>query len=197
MVTEGPSRIASDFGFQLNLAPGKTEAVVSWVGPGSRPIRRRLMALSNNRQVAMLPLKTCLDDEGDVQFSRRWQRMTERCGSRSPIAILGLWRKLELEWDERSHRVPTLDRRRGMRCHGGFWAMKDFHDICESRWPKLVWPRDVCTRRGRGASCKAIKVAWSRPWRITAGAHRLPPTGQSWKSNDEVQKELQVAELED
>ena len=68
MVTKGTSRIASDFGFQLNLAPGKTEAVASWVGPGSRPIRRRLMALSNNRQVAMLPLNTRLDDDGDVQF---------------------------------------------------------------------------------------------------------------------------------
>ena len=62
MVTKGTSRIASDFGFQLNLA------VVSWVGPGSRPIRRRLMALSNNRQVAMLPLDTCPDDDGDIQF---------------------------------------------------------------------------------------------------------------------------------
>ena len=68
MVTKGTPRIASDFGFQLNLAPRKTEAVVSWVGPGSRPIRRRLMALSNNRQVAMLPLNTRLDDDGDVQF---------------------------------------------------------------------------------------------------------------------------------
>ena len=34
MVKVGTSRIASDFGFQLNVAPGKTEAVVSWVGPG-------------------------------------------------------------------------------------------------------------------------------------------------------------------
>ena len=68
MVTKGTSRIASAFGFQLNLAPRKTEAVVSWVGPGSRPIRRSLMALSNNRQVAMLPLNTRLDDDGDVQF---------------------------------------------------------------------------------------------------------------------------------
>ena len=68
MVTKGTSRIASGFGFQLNLAPGKTEAVASWVGPGSRPIRQRLMALSNNRQVAMLPLNMCLDDDGDVQF---------------------------------------------------------------------------------------------------------------------------------
>ena len=67
-VTKGTFRIASDFGFQLNLALGKTEAVVSWVGPGSRPIRRRLMALSNNGQVAMLPLYTRLDDVGDVQF---------------------------------------------------------------------------------------------------------------------------------
>ena len=52
MVTEGTSRITSDFGFQLNLAPGKTEAVLSWVGPRSRPIRRRLMSLSDNRLVA-------------------------------------------------------------------------------------------------------------------------------------------------
>ena len=32
---------------------------------------------------------------------------------------------------------------------------------------------------------------------IIAGAYRPPSPGQSWKSNDEVQKELQVAELED
>ena len=34
-LTRGTFHIASDFGFQINVAPGKTEAVVSWVGPGS------------------------------------------------------------------------------------------------------------------------------------------------------------------
>ena len=48
----------------------------------------------------------------------------------------------------------------------------------------------------QGHQLQRLKVAWSRPWRIIAGAHRPPPPGQSWKSNDEVQKELQVAELE-
>ena len=129
MVTKGTARIATDFGFQLNLAPGKTEAVVSWVGPGSRPIRRRLMALSNNRQVAMLPLNTRLDDE----------RMTGRCGSCSLIAILGRLCRLGLAWDGRSHHVPTLDKRRRMRWQGCSWAMKDFHDTCGFRWPKHVW----------------------------------------------------------
>ena len=50
-VPEGAVRIASDIGVRLILAPGKTEAVVSWVGSGFRPVRRRLMLLSPNRQV--------------------------------------------------------------------------------------------------------------------------------------------------
>ena len=68
VVTEGTSRIASDFGLQLNLAHGKTKAVVSWVGPRSRPVRRRLMSLSTIRQVAMLPLRTRLGDGGELQI---------------------------------------------------------------------------------------------------------------------------------
>ena len=112
LAMEGTSRIASDFGFQLNLAPGKTEAVVSWVGPGSRPIRRRLMAHPNNRQVAMLPLNTRLDDDGDVQFPALAENDREMRIGAVPIAILGRLSRLGLAWDQRSHHVPTLDRRR-------------------------------------------------------------------------------------
>ena len=50
--------------------------------------------------------------------------------------------------------------------------------------------------RWQGGS-QRLKVDWSRPWRIIAVAHRPPPPGLGWKSNDVVQKELQVAELED
>ena len=38
---------------------------MSWVGPGSRPVRRRLMSLSDNGHVAMLALKTRLGDDGE------------------------------------------------------------------------------------------------------------------------------------
>ena len=68
VVTDGTSRIASDFGLQLNLAPGKAEAVVRWVDPGSRPVRRGLMSLSSNRQIAMLLVRTRLGDGGELQI---------------------------------------------------------------------------------------------------------------------------------
>ena len=114
---------------------------MSWVGPGSRPIRRRLMALSNNRQVALLPLNTRLADDGDVQFPA----LAENDRAVRIVPGAGM--------DGRSHHVPMLDRRRRMRWQGGSWAMKDFHDTCGSRWPKHVWLRDVCTKRERGTDC--------------------------------------------
>ena len=49
----------------------------------------------------------------------------------------------------------------------------------------------------QGHQLQRLKVVRSRPWRIIAGAHRPPPPGQGWKSIEVVQKELQVAELED
>ena len=157
MVTKGTSRIASDFGFQLNLAPGKTEAVVSWVGPGSRPITRRLMALPNNRQAAMLPLNTCLDDDGDIQFpalaeNDRAVRIVQAYRHLGTIVQAGAGMG-------RSHHVPTLDKRRSTRWQGGSWAMKDFHDTYGSRWPKHVWLRDVCTKWERGTGCKATSCS--------------------------------------
>ena len=131
-VSEGTVRIASDFGLQLKLSLGKTEAVVSWVGPGSRPIRRRLMSLSTNRQRCRFGL---------------WQRTSGQCGSCRLIVTWGRSLRLELAW-ERSHRVPTLDRRRRMRCHHDSWAMRA--STTPARWPRPVWPRGVCSRRGRG-----------------------------------------------
>ena len=46
--------------------------------------------------------------------------MTERCGSCSPIFILGRLCRLRLAWDGRSRHVPTLDRRhmRGQGAQG-------------------------------------------------------------------------------
>ena len=61
-VTEGTVHI------ELNLASGKTEAVVSWVGPGSRSVRRRLTSPSDSWHAAMLPLKTRLGDDGELEI---------------------------------------------------------------------------------------------------------------------------------
>ena len=63
-VPEGTVGIASDFGLQLNLAPGKMEVVVSWVGP--RP--KAPHVTFGNRHAAMLPLKTRLGDNGELQI---------------------------------------------------------------------------------------------------------------------------------
>ena len=62
-----PTHMASDFVFSSNLAPGKTP-VVSWVGPRTRSVRRRLMSLSPNRQVALLQLGTRLCKDGDLRI---------------------------------------------------------------------------------------------------------------------------------
>ena len=163
------------------LAPGKTEAVVSWVGPGSRPIRRRLVALEQFDRLRCFRLTRVWTMMAMSSF-RRWQRMTERCGSCSPIAILGRLCRLGLAWDGRSHHVPTLDRLRQVA--KACVASRCLHQA--GTWDEL-----------QGRQLLRLKVAWSRPWRIIVGAHRPPPPGQSWKSNGEVQKELQVAELED
>ena len=93
-VTEGTVRIVSDFGLQLNLAPGKTEAAVGWVGPGSRPVRRRLMSLSDNRHAAMLPLKTRLGDHGELQIpalskNERAVRIVQACRHLGTVAQAG------------------------------------------------------------------------------------------------------------
>ena len=161
MVTEGTSRIASDFGFQLNLAPGKTEAVVSWVGPGSRPIRRRLMALSNHRQVAVLPLNMRLDDDGDLQLpalaeNDRAARIVQSHPRLGTIVQVGAGKGREIASHANAGQAAT---------HALAWRLLGNEGL----------PRHV-----------RVQVA-----------HRPPPPRQSWKSNDEVQKELQVAELKD
>ena len=115
-VKEGTVRIASDFGLQIKLAPGKTEVVVSWFGRRSRPVRRRLMSLSDKRHAAMLPLKTRLGDDGELQnlaLSANERASADRSGL-SPSGDSPL--KLGLAWAERSHRVLTPDRRPRMRC---------------------------------------------------------------------------------
>ena len=62
--------VASDCGFEQNLA-GETEAVVSWVGLGSRPLRRRLAALYSS-----LP---AWERTANCGF-RLWVQMTQLCG---------------------------------------------------------------------------------------------------------------------
>ena len=83
------------------------------------------MSLSANKQVAMLPLRTRVGDDGDVQIR---QRTSGQCGSYRLLATRGRSLRLGLAWDERSHRVPTLDRWRRMSCHDDSWAMRGFHN---------------------------------------------------------------------
>ena len=175
----GTSRIASDFGFQLNLAPGKTEAVVSWVGPGSRPIRRRLMALSNDRQVAMLPLNTRLDDDGDVQFpalaeNDRAGRIVQSYRHRPKQAGAGMGREIASRANAGQAAMHALSRRllgnEGLPRHvrvqvaKACVASRCLHQA--GTWDEL-----------QGRQLQRLKVAWSRPWRIIVGAHRPPPPG--------------------
>ena len=138
-VTQGTVRIASDFGLQLDLVPGKTEAAVSWVGLGSRPIRRRLLSLSANRQVAMLPLRTRLGDDGDMQIPALAEavRIVQAC-------------RIASRANAGQAATHALSRR--------LLGNESFHATCVSRWPRLVWPRGVCTRRRRGTFSRVAAV---------------------------------------
>ena len=40
----------------------------------------------------------------------------------------------------------------------------------------------------QGLQLQRLKMAWGKPWRIIAGAHRPPSPGQRWKSNEAVQR---------
>ena len=200
MVTKGTSRIASDFGFRLDLAPRKTEAVVSWVGPGSRPIRRRLMALSNNRQFAMLPLNTRLDDEGDVQFPALAEK--DRA-----VRIVQSYRHL----GKTVQAGASMGREIASRANAGQAAT---HALARRLLGNEGLPRHVrvqvakaCVASRRlhqggtwdelqGHQLQRLKVAWSRPWRIIAGAIGRRPQDEM-EVQCEVQNELQVAESED
>ena len=183
------------FGLQLNLAPGKTETVVSWVGPGSRPVRHFRTTCTQRRfhsRRARVMTANC-------RFGL-CQRTTGQCGSFRLIAIWGQSLRQGLATAERWHRGPTPDRRRRMRCR--VQAIGGSRNTCVSRWPRYAWPQDVCTKRGRGTffqrpRLQRWRVARSKPWRIIAGAHRPPPQSQRWKSNEAVQKKLKVGKLED
>ena len=186
MVTKGTSRTASDFGFQLNLAPGKTEAVVSWVGPGSRPIRRRLMALSNNRQVVMLPLNTCLDDDGDIHFPALaendravWIVQSYRHLGRIVQVGAGMGREIAPRANAGQAATHALARRllgnEGLPRHVRVQVAKA---SVASRCLQQAGTWDGL----QAHQLQRLKVAWSRPWRIIAGAHRPPLPGQSWRN---------------
>ena len=125
-----------------------------------------------------------------------WPSAQSHLAKVGPGSRWGQSLRLKLAWAERSHRVTTPDRRRRMRCRVDSWAMRGSRNTCVSKWPRPAWPRGVCTRRGRGTffrvpSCRG-GVAWGKPWRIIAGAHRPPPPGQKWKSKEAVQKEMKV-----
>ena len=158
MVTEGSSRIVGS-----DQGRGRS-GDLSWP---SRTIDR-LRCFRSTRVWTMMAMSSFL----------RWQRMTEQCGSCSPIAILGRLCKLGLAWDGRSHHVPTLDRRRRVRCQGGSWAPNDFHDTCGSRRPKHEWLREVCIKRERGTSCKATSCIVLRWLGADRGASFLGPIGR-------------------
>ena len=201
-VTEGTSRIASDFGLQLNLAPGKTEAVVSWVGAGSRPVRRRLMSLSANRQIAMLPLRTRLGDGGELQIpalseNERAVRIVQAYRHLGTVAMqagAGMGREIASRANAGQAATHELSRRllgnEGLPQHVRVQVAKA---SVASRCLHQAGTWDAL----EGPQLQRLKVAWCRPWRIIAGAHRPPSPGQRWKSNDAVQKELQVGNLED
>ena len=151
------------------------------------------MSLSANLQKAILPVKTRLGDGGEFQIpalseNERAMRIVQAYRPLGTVAQAGP------TWPGRSHRVPTTGRLRRMSCRDDSWAMRGSHNTCVFKWPSPVWPVGVCTKRARGM-LEQLKVAW--PWRIIAGAHRPPPPSQRWKSNDAVQRELEVGNLED
>ena len=173
MVTKGTSRIASDFGFQLNLVPGKTEAVVSWGGPGSRPIRRRLMALSNNRQVAKLPLNTCLDDDGDIQFpasaeNDRAVRIVQSCHHLGTIVQAGVGMGREIASRANAGQAATHALARRLLGNEGLPRH------VRVQVPKHVWLRDdrILYRHELFAlepnACRSVRVDGSSLQRILA-----------------------------
>ena len=115
------------------------------------------MALSNNRQVAMLPLSTRLGDDGDVQFpalaeNDRAVRIVQSYRHLGTIvqAGAGMGREIASRVNAGQAATHALARR---------LLGNDFHDTCGSRWPKHVWLRDVCTKRERGTSCKATSCS--------------------------------------
>ena len=176
-VTEDTIRMASDFGLQLNLAAGKTEAVVNWVGAGSRPIRRRLMSLSANRQVAMLLLETCLDDYGGVQFPAVAE------GDRAVWIVhlgtlaqagAGMGREIAAQANTGHAAARALPRRllgnEGIPQHVRVVVAR----ACIAT--RCVHQAGTWDER-QGPQLQRLKGAWSTPWRIVAGAHQPQPPG--------------------
>ena len=148
----------------------------------------------------MLPLNTRLDDDGDVQFpalaeNDRAVRIVQSCRHLGTIVQAGDGMGREIASRANAGQAAThalsrwllgnegLPRHVRVQVAQACVASRCLHQA--GTWDEL-----------QGRQLQRLKVAWSRPWRSIAGAHR-PPPGQSWKSNDEVQKELQVAELED
>ena len=144
VVTEGTARIASDFGLQLNLAPGKTKALD--LGPSvgdlchSRPIGRQ----------------RCFRSERVWEMVVIWK---SRLCLRTSIVIWGRLLKLGLARAGRSHRVPTPGRRRRMSCRDDSWALRRSHNTCVFKWPRPVRPAGVCTKRARGMLLRVLSCS--------------------------------------
>ena len=120
-----------------------------------------------------------------------WQRVIVRYGSCSPIAIRGRLCRLGTARDEKSHGVPTLDgdtcavtaasgqRRTATACAG---TAGPSGDVGRAAKPPI-------TALESGLEQTVAHHCW--------GSSTAAPQDRSWKSSDDVQKELQVAELED
>ena len=81
------------------------------------------------------------------------------------------------------------------------WATKDLHGMCSTGGQSLCGFEISAPSGDVGRAARPPITALESCLEQTVAHYcwgsRPPPPGQSWKSNDDVQKELQVAELED
>ena len=148
------------------------------------------MSLSDNRHTAMLPLKTRLYDDGELQIPALSEN--ERA-----VRIVQTYHHLETG----AQAGAGMGREIASRANAGQAARGQRGALATRPYPGGPGPRGHEVSAPGGdvgrSSGSPVAAAWSKPWRIIAGAHRPPPPGQRWKSNEPVQKELKVGNLED
>ena len=132
---------------------------MSWVGPRSRPVRRRLVSLSANRQIAMLPLRTRLGDGGELQIpalseSERAVRIVQAYRHLGTLAQAeaGMGREIASRANAGQAATPGLSR----RLLGSEGA---FQNTCVFKWPRPVWPVGVRTKRARGMLLRVLSCS--------------------------------------